>query len=234
MKPGVTTATDPRVRWHARQCVSNAQPSSVWRKSPGNPPTRATSRDNPTKTKLVLRRRQRTGVTFTQDRASAGNGQARGRQSGPSWSRGHTRVDQVLGGCSFSPPPSTASATAATMHRRPWGSLPGSWRPPGDCSGSRSRCGSSSSAMPRISSLPLPTSGSRRNTAPRPLAIVRGQVHPAERSEAQVERESDPDPEGIGERVTPTPPSTSGARRWWRRRESNPRPKARLRETLQV
>ena len=43
-------------------------------------------------------------------------------------------------------------------------------------------------------------------------AIVRGKVHRAERSEAQVERESDPDPEGIGERVTQTPPSTSGVR----------------------
>ena len=41
-------------------------------------------------------------------------------------------------------------------------------------------------------------------------------VHRAERSEAQVqvERESDPDPEGIGERIPPTPLSTSGASRW--------------------
>ena len=29
--------------------------------------------------------------------------------------------------------------------------------------------------------------------------------------------ESDPDPEGIGERLPPTPLSTSGARRWWTR-----------------
>jgi len=36
--------------------------------------------------------------------------------------------------------------------------------------------------------------------------------------------------------MDPSPGSEDGSNplRWWRRRESNPRPKARLRETLQV
>jgi len=61
-----------------------------------------------------------------------------------------------------------------------------------------------------------------------------GQVHPTSASEEKVERELDPDPEGIGERRPATPTTSAFAPRWWRRRESNPRPKTSLRETLQV
>jgi len=49
-----------------------------------------------------------------------------------------------------------------------------------------------------------------------------------------VERELDPDPDRDRWTIPGASTPTSEARRWWRRRELNPRPKTSLREILQV